>query len=557
MASLWQRSRAVRSGVLAAFIAFACAGDRSRPGTLVISAAGDADILFPPVVSEEQAEQVTDLVFERLAEISPDLNTVGDVGWTPALAQRWEWSRDSMAVTFYLDPGARWHDGVPVRAPDVRFAFAVYTDPAVASSDGADIRGVADSISVGDSLTCTVWFKRRLPERFYTVVYNLVPLPEHLLGSIRHDSLATSPYARRPVGNGPYRMVRWKPGQRIEIAAVPDFHRGRPNVDRVIWTIVAKGDVAVARVFAGDADFIYKLNAADAVRISQYPALRSIHLGTSAITFAVFNQHDGASDRPHPILSDRAVRRALTMAVDRAAIISNVLDSLGMEPLGPASRQLWSMDSTLHRLPYDPAAAARLLDSAGWRVGANGMRARNGKPFAISVFVSQSTGERYHVAVLLQEQWKKIGVALNIEQIDQQALRDKMHAKQFDVALAQVGAAPSPIGLRQTWSSAAIPLENSLNSGRYSNPKLDALIDSAANAQSVAQARRYYHAAYQVLLDDAPGLWLYEPIVVAAANTRVQISLVGKRPWWTTIPAWRVAAGGAGQGGLASAQKTP
>src|SRR5688572_27172904 len=179
-----------------------CDPARARGGTLVISTAGDADVLFPPAARQQQSKEVMDLVFERLADIGPDLNTLGDQGWEPRLATRWVWAADSMSVTFHLDPRASWHDGRPVRASDVRFSYSVYTDPAVRSSDGADIARVSDSLTVSDSVTCTVWFKLRSPERFYAVVQNLVPLPEHLLATVPRDSLGTSSYSRAPVGNG-------------------------------------------------------------------------------------------------------------------------------------------------------------------------------------------------------------------------------------------------------------------------------------------------------------------------------------------------------------------
>src|SRR5262249_10553101 len=156
---------------------------------------------FPPMARQLQSKVVTDLLFERLADIGSDLNTIGDAGWTPRLAQRWDWASDSMSVTFHLHPAARWHDGNPVRATDVRFAHRIYTDTTVGGSDGQDIARVTDSVTVGDSVTVTVWFKLRSPERFYTIAYKLLPMPEHLLASIPRDSLPTSEFTRAPTGN--------------------------------------------------------------------------------------------------------------------------------------------------------------------------------------------------------------------------------------------------------------------------------------------------------------------------------------------------------------------
>ena len=112
----------------------ATAGDDAPTGgTLVIATAADAGTLLPPLIADVQGKQVSDQVFDGLAAIGTSINTVGDEGFTPRLAERWEWAGDSLSIVFHIDPDARWHDGAPVRASDVRFSHQVYTDPRVAS----------------------------------------------------------------------------------------------------------------------------------------------------------------------------------------------------------------------------------------------------------------------------------------------------------------------------------------------------------------------------------------------------------------------------------------
>src|SRR6185312_4738973 len=187
---------------LAALAANACGGERTagRGGTIVVASAADPDNLLPPVARTVASKEVTDLIFDRLADIGPALNTVGDAGFEPRLATSWSWSHDSLQLTLHLDPRARWQDGKPVRAADVRFAFSLYTDPKVAAPDGPDLARAIDSISVNDSVTCTAWFHRRTPEQFFTLVGTLVPLPEHLLAGVARDSIREAPFARNPIG---------------------------------------------------------------------------------------------------------------------------------------------------------------------------------------------------------------------------------------------------------------------------------------------------------------------------------------------------------------------
>ncbi|HYV97949.1 MAG TPA: ABC transporter substrate-binding protein [Gemmatimonadaceae bacterium] len=541
------------AAILGLVAVFGCVGDSaSRGGTLVVSSAGDADVLFPPLTALAQSHEVTDLVFEKLAAIGPDLNTMSDAGWTPRLAQSWSWSRDSMSVTFHLNPRATWHDGTPVRANDVRFAFDLYTDPKVHSSDGRDIAEVTDSVSVSDSLTCTAWFKRAAPERFYTLVGGLVPLPEHILSKVPRDSLLQSPFAHAPVGSGPYKFVKWEPKQRIEIAAADRFYLGQPRVTRVIWTIAPELKTAVQRVFTGEADFIETLTPAEAS--APHDGVRPVRLRGNVLGYAVFNMHEDGTNAPHPLFGDRALRRALSMALDRKTLAANIVDTSGRVPYGPFSRSLWSADSTLRQAPFDVDAARRALDSLGWRMGKDSVRYKNGKPLAFSIVTPSSSEIRNRTAVVMQEQWRQVGAKVTAEVLDFTAMGERMRAKKFDIVIMQTFAAPSPSGVRQAWSTSSIGMGGANNPGRYSNPVVDSAIDNALTAPTVTAARAHYRVAYQALLDDAPGIWLWEPAVTAGASTRLDLATLRPDAWWTSIPTWGVT-GSAPRGAEAAAKK--
>ncbi|HEY7566739.1 MAG TPA: ABC transporter substrate-binding protein, partial [Gemmatimonadaceae bacterium] len=187
-------------------------------GSVIIATGADADYLVPPIVRGITGKQIIDQIFDYLADPPATLNTVGDVGFTPRLARSWTWSKDSLAITFALDPRARWHDGRPVRAGDVRFTFEVLKDARTASPLATYLKSV-DSISVTDSLTATAWFNRRSPEQFFDLVYNVAVLPEHLLATVPRDRLAESPFAQQPIGSGRYRFSSWQRGSLVELDA--------------------------------------------------------------------------------------------------------------------------------------------------------------------------------------------------------------------------------------------------------------------------------------------------------------------------------------------------
>ncbi|MGH7690639.1 MAG: ABC transporter substrate-binding protein, partial [Gemmatimonadaceae bacterium] len=205
-------------------------------GTLVIAEPGDADNLLPPMAASMLGHEVADLVFDHLAEIGDNMRTTGDQGFTPQLADHWTWAPDSMSVAFHLNPRARWHDGVPVRASDVRFSLDLYKNPKLGSPIAPLLSNV-DSVSVKDSLTAVAWFHAKSPESFFNIVYQLWVLPAHVLDTIPPERLATSAAARHPIGSGRFRFVSWEPGSRLMLVADTGNYRGRAKLDRVIWAI--------------------------------------------------------------------------------------------------------------------------------------------------------------------------------------------------------------------------------------------------------------------------------------------------------------------------------
>lgn len=534
------RNAFLLSSLLAASVA--CTGDfgasdAETGGTLVISVGADPDYLLPPIITAMLGRQIQDLVFYRLAELRMPINTLGDEGFEPRLAESWSWSRDSLQVTFRLDPRARWHDGMPVRARDVVFTHAVYVDPVVGSPGSVYFANV-DSVTAPDSSTAVVWFKRRTAEQFYDVVHNLIPLPSHVLAEVDRSALRSSELASRPVGNGPYRLVRWERGSRLELVADTAHWRGRPHLDRVIWTPAPDPTTAVTRLFTGEADLYENMRPDNIAQAANDSMLRLVPYASLQYGFMQFNLHDSRNRaRPHPLFADREVRRALTMAIDRERLVRSIYDTLAYVALGPFPRAI-AGDTALRQIFYDPDGARRLLDSLGWRdADGDGVRERNGVRLAFSILTPTSSRPRMDAAVILQEQLNQVGARVAIDQMDFNSFQDRQEARRFDAWLGVWGTDPSPAGIRQTWGGGG-----ESNFGGYTSETFDALLDSAVFAGDADASAEYYRRAYQTIIDDAAGVWLYEPRTVAGIHRRLRIT--GMRPdaWWIGIPQWSIPA---------------
>ncbi len=512
-------------------------------GTLVVSTAADADELFPPLIESVQGRQVAEQIFEPLADVGDSLNVFGDAGFIPRLAESWTWGADSMSIAFHLDPRAKWHDGNPVRASDVRFTIDLAKNPALAAPMASLLANI-DSVTVRDSLTPVFWFRHRSAQAFYDAASVALIVPEHVYGAVPVAQLAASSVLRHPVGSGRFRFAKWVPNASIEIVSNKDHYRAPARLDRVIWSI-APGDfnAAATRFLAGDADFFAAVRPDMIAKIARSPELRLLQAPGFKFGYMIFNMRDPAHPAlPNPMFSSVALRRALTMSVDRVALVRNVFDSLAVPSIGPAVRAMATVDSGIAQIPYDTVRAAAILDSLGWKLAPDGVRMRNGHPLAFSILVPSSSKERERLAVLLQEQLKRVGVRATVLSVEPSVFARQQETHTFDTAMMTWVADPSPGGILESWGARAAHTEGSKNFGGYADPQFDIAVDSALGASDRSMALALYSRAFQRLISDAPAIWLFEPRTIAGVQKRVHVAPLRADAWWAHLADWYVPA---------------
>lgn len=557
----------MRASLAVLLFALACTAGENTPGaagggTLVISTGGDPNSLLPPLVASTTGRQVTDLVYDRLASLGDSLNTLGDGGFIPQLADSWTWSRDSLSIAFHLNPKARWHDGVAVTSSDVRFTLAAYRDSSLSSSSGSLVNTI-DSVSTPDSLTAVVWFHARAPEQFYNATDQMSILPEHIWKSIPVASWRSSEQANHPIGSGQFRFASWKQGESVTLVADTANYRGRPKLDRVVWSIAPDFNTALARFLGGQTDFFEAIRPGGIAEVQKNPSLRIITFDGVDYSYLQFNLRDPKHlDRPNAFFADRELRRALTMAVDRKSIVRSVYDSLAEPALAGSLRAYPTADPTIAPIPFDLAAANARLDSLGWKdINGDGIREKNGRDLAFNILVPSSSSVRARMAVLLQEQLRRAGARVGIDEVEFPAFIERTDKSDYDAAINAIHADPSPSGARQDWATAGIKGGN--NSGSYSNPVFDALVDSAVSTYDPAARKALFRKAYRIINDDAPAIWLAEPKSIVGVHRRIRVSGLRADAWWQHIADWwipateRIARDLAGGGPGDSATRTP
>jgi peptide/nickel transport system substrate-binding protein len=257
-------------------------------------------------------------------------------------------------------------------------------------------------------------------------------------------------------------------------------------------------------------------------------------------TYMVFNlRANGDTAQPNPIFGDREVRRALTMAVDRARLVKSTLGDLGKVPPGPMSSLLWIWDPEIRVLPYDTAQAARMLNARGWRDhDSDGVRDRDQQPLAFRIVVPSTSVLRRQYAQLLQEQFRLIGIHVEIDAVDPSVLQQRISSGKFDAAILSRSNDPSPSsGITQTWTSAGI---GGSNYARYSSPAFDRLVDRAIAAPSRDQAKPLWRSAMETMNADAPAIFLYALGNMAGVHSRVDNVHIRPDSWAALLRTWRI-----------------
>ena len=382
-----QRQR-IALGVVAVLLATVPARAQS---TIVIVTGEQATAPVPtlmegPANSLANAE-ISNHLFLHLADLGPELITSGDKSFVPMLAKSWT-RRDSVTLVFDLDERAKWQDGVPVTSQDVVFTFERARDPHLSPRLSGELSRIASVTADGDRRV-VFRFSHPYAEQLYDAVWPVAPLPAHLLAGIPPAEVKQSPFVSNPVGNGPYRWVRSVPGQLIELAANERFFLGKPGISRVVVRAATDADARINLVLSRDADAIDNVlpPLANLKRMNENPEIRLIPVPSPTLGFWLFNQRDPSdTSRPHPILSDRDVRRAITLSLDRALLVQAVYGSYGEVPYGPASSILWIRHGMPKAAGPNRGQARRLLASKGWTDSdGDGILDRNGQPLRLEL----------------------------------------------------------------------------------------------------------------------------------------------------------------------------
>lgn len=410
---------------------------------------------------------------------------VNNTGVHPALAEKWEVSPDGKRYTFTLVRNATWHDGKPVTSADVKWTFDT-----IIKEKGGSVRTFDEVTSITTPDPYTVVMTLRNSDA--TLLGNLgtwtAPfiLPKHVYDG---KDWLQNPDNDRPVGAGPFKFVQWVKGSHVILEANSNFYRGRPALQRFIMRFYSLPNLVTAYE-AGEVKYAYELFPfSEIFRFKRDPRYAIDFHYRGLTSSGVFN----TKKKP---LDEVRVRRALSMAIDRQEISRRVFN--GTAPANAGGMPFNWARTDQYQVRFDAAAAERILEEAGLRRGADGVRFR----ITMTQTGAMSSGD---MTLVIQEMWRRIGVELVVEAMDFPSLLAKASKGDFDLAFNNTIISHEPGELCRFVCS-----DGDRNFGKYSNPRLDELFEKARGTPNQAERKKLYEDVQRILVEDVPRLLIVE-----------------------------------------------
>jgi peptide/nickel transport system substrate-binding protein len=461
----------------------ACGQRRQEGDAIVVGMTNSAIDMDPRVAGDEASQKAHQLLYNTLVHIDDTLRIV------PELAESIEHPDDLTYIT-KLRHGVRFHNGRALTAEDVAYTFRSFLDPTFRGRSGA--YRIVKSVDVLDPYTVAF----RLKEPFGSFPINLV------MGIVQNGSGAAN--SRSPIGTGPYRLVSFKPDDRVVLARFDEYYDGPAKNSGVVLKVVPDDTMRGLELRKGAVDLVVNDVAPDIVWQIQREGKLKVETGPgSDYAYIGLNLRD-------PILQRLEVRQALGYAIDRDAIVKFLRRGFASTAVGIVPPMSWAFTRDVFDFRFNPAEAKRLLDAAGLPdPDGDGPRTR------FTLTLKTSTAEVYRIqAAAIQQDLARVGIALTVRSQEFATMQSEVVKGNFQMYTAQFVGVTDPDMLRRVFHSGQVPPAG-LNRVHYRSADVDRLIDRASSSTDDAQRALLYRQVQQAVARDVPYISLWYKTNVA------------------------------------------
>jgi peptide/nickel transport system substrate-binding protein len=458
---------------------------------LTVIQTGEPRSLSPNFAADTGAYGPTSNIYSHLVTL--DWGVAAGTAAYGDLAESWDVSDDGLTYTFHLYEGVLWHDGEPLTSADVKFTFDTMIERSYPYA--AYLRGIVD-IATPDDHTVVITLEEPngafVPMMAQGSVWTGKIYPRHLWED--QDGFDSGPYVNAPIGSGPFIFREWVRGSHVELEANPNYFRGAPNIDGIVFRVVSDASVARAEFDAGNIVFLpydYAPPYAEIPLLERDETIQIIHTPSHYSRDIQFNLE-------REPLGDRDVREAIAMAIDREAI-SRLAFAGEWEPAYHAnveSQTDW-FNHDVQFPGFDPEEAERLLDEAGYPRGASGWR------FGLSI-TNPVFADCTAIMEVLVQQLRSVGIEARWDQYDQGTWFTRVQEGDFDITCYFTRYGPDPDAYAEHFETGG-----PRNFMRYSNPEFDELVARGRTTLAYEERREIYDRIQEILVEDMPYVNLF------------------------------------------------
>ena len=430
------------------------------------------------------------VINNALTKVTPESIYAGD------LALDWEVSSDALTYTFHLREGVTFHDGSDFTAEDVVFTYNTVKENQ-GGNDSVDLSRMASVEATDD----------------HTVVFTLTePYSSFLdqtacLGIVPSDGYDSRTFDTMPIGTGPWKVIQYDTAQKMILGANEDYYGGAPSIEQV--TILdMEEDAAIASARSGELDLAmvspnYVNEEIDGMHIENLETMDVRQISLPVTPQESYRTESGDTVTVgNDVTSDRAVREALSIGIDRQTIIDNALNGIGKPAEGFTDNLEWGNTASYEDNRKDEARA--LLEAAGWEEGKDDIYEKDGLRCEFTVYAPSGDTARYQLAQAVAEEAEKIGIKIDVDQ----ATWDELDTEAFTSGVVWGWGQYDPVVLRNLFYSGAFTGTGTANTVRYSNAEADRLIEAALDANSREASVEAWKQVQSVTANDYAYLYI-------------------------------------------------
>ena len=473
-------------------------------GTLVVGLVAEPVNLDPAQVTDLNSTRVGRRIVETLVTFPDESTQV-----VPGLAESWTVSKDGLRYTFKLRKGVRFHDGTPFDAEAVKFSIERQFNPEHPASKlgkypfAGYFFGNLKAVEVVDP--ATVEFVLKEPRASFVTV--MTSAAASIVSPTAVKKFGQD-YAVQPVGTGPFKFASWERGQRVVLEKNTAYWRFPVKLDRVVYRPIVEDQARLTELLTGALDLIVGTPPDYVAQLETNPKVTLLRQVGAHVWYLGINNQKKPFD-------DKRVRQALNFAVNKEAIVRDVLKGTGSLSAGPVLPKTWGADGGLRPYPYDPERAKKLLAEAGLPNG-----------FSTTLWVPESgSGMQSPVAMstVVQSNLKAVGVNVTLQTMEWGAYLAKLRSKEQELfALSWMAGNEDPDMVMYPLLHSSQWTPNGPNRALYKNEKFDELLHQARLTTDEKKRADLYRQAQRILADDPPWIFVDHEIQTAAHVKRVQ-----------------------------------